>query len=636
MSISRWFKKTSFTQGPSDETKPKEAPAAESSPLSEPPSSFVFDQLSPSSEQDADAQLRAAIFLSAQESASKHADNESFQTLASEGTTSSQRVIKNGKETVISSDGEDTDSDDFLEDPASLFTRGLKNNVAKAPAPAKPVTSPKKWKYNLDALVHDAVDDNEVEATVHRFRSNMSKKPSKGPTTLGTRLDENRLIEALGHKEDGPQPHRVLNAIRRTNALDYDRNWLFFDGTQTLPPAPEFPHHICPPGSTMEILSNPGARERLIVSGDFIPIALSKGLLSDDIVMWMFHSIPYERRDEISNAYCRVIKSVDSQRLGLMIRRADVDEVFERLGARKSALDPSHKIAPMSHHEITNAPKLTNHVPFVSVLKMFREIISSLAEDTREHVILLLLRMAVDSSLTADPVVSSELQWTIDAVLDPETFSQTDPNDALRRVCSTFYNTVDDVCIQSRIGSHILPSSPWLAQLRCRLAISFLLQSSDPLSETPETLLDLNRITNLLAHDERFQVKRFQGKADYDWRELMALAALLSIVIDSSALEVNYRRNRTEKDFNADIDKLASQIKNIYCSIQVSGASHMTLTLARGDLEALHYRILYSVRSKPPQKKTLFESHVNDNEDIRNMWNKYVTKDAGDTGIPIR
>lgn len=58
--------------------------------------------------------------------------------------------------------------------------------------------------------------------------------------------------------------------------------------------------------------------------------------------------------------------------------------------------------------------------------------IHRLAEDTREHIILLLLRMAVDSSLTADPVVSSELQWTIDAVLDPETFSQTDPNDAVR------------------------------------------------------------------------------------------------------------------------------------------------------------------------------------------------------------
>ncbi|CAI7617314.1 unnamed protein product [Penicillium bialowiezense] len=256
MSISRWFKKPSFAQGAPDEAKPQAAPAATSSPLTEPPSSFVFDQLSPSSEQDADAQLRAALLLSAQESAPKPAGSESFQTIISEGTSASQRVIKNGKETVISSDGEDTDSDDSLEDPSSLFARGLKGKIAKPPTQVKPVTSPKKWKYNLDALVHDAVDDNEVEANVHRYRSNMSQRPTGGSATLGNRLDENRLIEALGQKEDGPQPHRVLGAIRRTNALDYDRNWLFFDTTLKLPPAPEFPQHICPPGSQLEALKS--------------------------------------------------------------------------------------------------------------------------------------------------------------------------------------------------------------------------------------------------------------------------------------------------------------------------------------------------------------------------------------------
>ena len=50
----------------------------------------------------------------------------------------------------------------------------------------------------------------------------------------------------------------------------------------------------------------------------------------------------------------------------------------------------------------------------------------SLAEDTREHVIFLLLRLAVDSSLTADPTVSSELQWTLDSVFDPNGATETD------------------------------------------------------------------------------------------------------------------------------------------------------------------------------------------------------------------
>lgn len=140
----------------------------------------------------------------------------------------------------------------------------------------------------------------------------------------------------------------------------------------------------------------------------------------------------------------------------------------------------------------------------------------------------------------------------------------------------------------------------------------------------------------MLSDDKRFQVRLFQGKADYDWRELIALTALLGFAIDLSALQLNYKGADAENNFNADIDKLASQIKTIFSSIQVSGASHMTLTLAKGDLEALHYRILYSIRSKPPPKKTLFESHAPANGDIRNMFSKYTAKDFGDTEIPIR
>ncbi|CAG8918404.1 unnamed protein product [Penicillium salamii] len=409
MSISRWFKKPSFTHGAPDISEPKETAAAESSPLSEPPSSFVYDDLLPASEQDADAQLKAALQLSARESAPAPSFNDSFQSIETEATGTSQRIIKNGKQTVISSDGEETDSDCSLEDVGSLFPRVAKN---KASTPLKPVCSPKKWKYNLDSLVHEAVDDNEIEATVDRYRANLAETP-KAPVPPGNKLDESMLLKAIGQKEDGPQPHRVLGAIRRTNALDYDRNWLFFDPTQELPPAPEFPH-VCPAGSKLEILNGTffgfvislhpilslildrGPRERLFMSTDFILTAFSKGMLSDEVVLWMLQSslftspctlvcktditvtVPYER-DELNAAFGRIMEKMDPEHLGSIIRPADVDELFQRLGARKQALDPLHKIAPMSHHEITTATKLKNHAPLISVLKLFRgtDIISS-------------------------------------------------------------------------------------------------------------------------------------------------------------------------------------------------------------------------------------------------------------------
>lgn len=43
----------------------------------------------------------------------------------------------------------------------------------------------------------------------------------------------------------------------------------------------------------------------------------------------------------------------------------------------------------------------------------------------------MLLRLTLDISLTADAMVSSEIQWTINAVLDPENFHETSGEDSV-------------------------------------------------------------------------------------------------------------------------------------------------------------------------------------------------------------
>ncbi|KAK4868836.1 hypothetical protein LT330_006445 [Penicillium expansum] len=670
-----WFNRPAFTSVNSNSTPEKNESAevaTESSPLTEPPSSFVFDQILPESEQDAEAHLNAALYLSTQDTLLQTPTlHQSFQSIESatgvsslnESLNGSQRIIKDGREVVISSDGEDTDSICSLEDPKNLFApKSKKDELTPAKFTTK-ISSPKKYRNNIDSLVHDAVDDNEVEASVARARANFVQKQPNGKElgndTSGTALNESMLISALGQNEDGAGGQRLIGAIRRTDALDHGRAWPFFDCTQTLAPAPQFPQDLFAPGTSMDILRESDTRERQFMSGEFIQMALSKGLLPDEFVLWMFHSIPYERREELSNAYYRFIKNLDVERLKLLIRPADINELFSRLGARSQALDPSKKIIPVLSQYITPDSALKDHVTFVSVLRLLRETAGLFAEDTQEQVVLLLLRLTLDVLLTADAMVSSELQWTINAVLDPENFHENSAKDSLQRVCATFYATIDDVCIQSQIVHHILPTSPWFALIRCRLAVAFLLQSPSPLVEAPEKLLDIKRITMLLLRDKRFQVKRFKGTADYDWRELTSLTALLNVVIDSSALELNFSSTRTEKDYDAAIDRLAAQIKMIFCSIQDSGAAHVTRTVAKSELEALHYRIVYSVRSKPPPKTTIFESHVKERDgNIRSHFSNFAAiaarkqtqetgqetnqsaapgdADNGDTEIPIR
>lgn len=264
-----WFNRPAFTSVNSNRTPEKNESAelaTESSPLTEPPSSFVLDQISPESEQDAEAHLNAALYLSTQDTLLQPPTlHQSFQSIDSatgvsslnESLNGSQRIMKDGREIVISSDGEDTDSICSLEDPKNLFAPKSKKDEF-TPAKFTKVSSPKKYRHNIDSLVHDAVDDNEVEASVARARANYvqkqpdGKEPGNDPS--GTALNETMLISALGQNEDGVGGQRLIGAIRRTDALDQGRAWPFFDCTQTLPPAPQFPQDLFAPGTSMDIL----------------------------------------------------------------------------------------------------------------------------------------------------------------------------------------------------------------------------------------------------------------------------------------------------------------------------------------------------------------------------------------------
>lgn len=176
---------------------------------------------------------------------------------------------------------------------------------------------------------------------------------------------------------------------------------------------------------------------------------------------------------------------------------------------------------------------------------------------------------------------------------------------------------------------HILPTSTWISLLRYRLAVAFLLKDPTPLSEPPEKVLDLKRLAMFLVRDERFHLKLWKGKDDYDYGELIAIAMLLEIVLNSFPYDSECV---TEQEFNKTIDNLALQIKKIFSSIENKGASHLKRLAAKDVLEALHYRVIFSVRSKPPPKKTPFKTLAKERDgDIKSHFKtRYVVDPAGD------
>jgi len=184
---------------------------------------------------------------------------------------------------------------------------------------------------------------------------------------------------------------------------------------------------------------------------------------------------------------------------------------------------------------------------------------------------------------------------------------------------------------------HILPTSPWISLLRYRLAVSFLLQDPAPLNESVEEVLNPERLTQIIR-DPRFQINVDKGnEVDCDYGVVIALSQLLEVALNTSLYDIRYKQADTEKEFNAAIDQLAMQLKKNFSAMKESGASHLKRMLAKGALETLHYRLVYSVRSKPPPKKTPFKSFAKEGSSINNYFNKTSASDGRDpTTMPFR
>ncbi|PWY83527.1 hypothetical protein BO70DRAFT_290805 [Aspergillus heteromorphus CBS 117.55] len=675
--ITSFFKRPSFAATSRDaraETQADDpAPAPESSPLTELSSSLHSNDSSPQRPKGQRSQLNAP--LSSQPigdtTGNQELQHSFFSTDdPSPGTSfSSHRVVKKGKEVVISSDGEDTDSISSLEAPEDIFTKFIKPGASASkrstdsdsPGPGMNLrgrgstrsrgsirlsqTLP-KYRHTLDSLVVKTVDDNETEASIAKLKAAFEKEALReaekknalahGSNLKSTRLHEGVLASALGDDDDELGLQRLLDAVRRTEALDLEKTWHFFDNESELPPALDFPTTSIKPGTQLFGLRETHSRERAFHSG-IVDVALARSMLPDALISWVFHSVPSESQDSIRQAYCRAVKNTPAERIKTLITPADIDQIFHRLGATPRALSISEEVIPDA--EVTKSRVETGSPregALLAVLDLLSGAADSFAENTRERVLNYLFRLTLDASLTSNARICSELEQAILSVLG--NVHEDTVDDLVHRVCMSAYDTIKDATLQSRLLKHILPVSDWIAVVRCRLALSFLTHSPLPLSDSLEKVFNLKRITSILK-GQRFEVKRYKrkGENNYDYEELGSITALLNIVIDSGRFEATFPDKAAEREFNADVDALSDRLKKIFTSIEDSGASHLKRTLTKEALESLHYRVIYSVRTKPRPKQSIYGEIIprKEKKEVFSGW-KTKPKQDQDTEMPIR
>ncbi|RAH79764.1 hypothetical protein BO86DRAFT_317746 [Aspergillus japonicus CBS 114.51] len=667
--ISSYFKRPVFAatnesnqdlrqEPPAQEPSAKDPSPAppQSSPLTEVSSSFFSKDGSSTPERPALEPL-ASLTPYIEDTIKDETQNDSSPSptslLPESSFSFSQRVVKHGKEVVMGSDEEDTDSIGSLESPADLFMRFAKPTHSTSSEPARPgrTASAKtdilarlekpapSYKNNLDSLVTAAVDDKETEAGITKLRASFDKAANESIRRRG-QLHEGILTSALGDNDNEMDMQRLLQALRRTDAFDPTKAWHFFDFKDELPPVLEFPVECISPRSYLTSLTANHSRERAFHSG-IVDFALSRSFLPDEVISWIFHSIPMEPQDSIRHAYCRAIKNTNAKHIKALVRPDDFRILFERLGAIPNALDIHEEIVPDADPK-DYLQTISRHQGLVlSVLDLICGAADLFADDTREYLLSVLFRMTLDVTLTSVATISSEIERAIITVL--ESASEDTAEVLIHRVCTTTLNTFKDATFQSRLLKHILPEADWIALIRCRLAVSFLLDNPGPLCEPLNELLSLTRIIDILKR-EIFDIKKYKGKdkPEYDYGELLAITSLLNIAVDSGRYQAEFADREAEKAFNTQVDVVADRLKKVFSLIEDSGASHLKRTLAKEALETLHYRIVYSVRTRPRPKKSIYgtiEAREYDRDAFKGFLPKIkagAIKAGAGTEIPIR
>lgn len=194
------------------------------------------------------------------------------------------------------------------------------------------------------------------------------------------------------------------------------------------------------------------------------------------------------------------------------------------------------------------------------------------------------------------------------------------------RVTQNAFETIQEPELRARLLAHINPITPSVSLIRSRLALSFFLEDSSLLDASVAKLFDLNRLSTRLQ-DRRFNFSRLKAQRgrEADYGELAAFTTFLHIGICSGTASLAYSsspssssplspndktkaKKAEEAQFNAAVDALARRLKAVFSSIEDSGASHLKRTETKESLEALYYRILYTVRTKPQPKKAFFDT----------------------------
>ena len=559
---------------------------------------------------------------------------------------SERSVVKDGK--VIAVRDSDEDDSDSLESLGDIFGHPRHDNTSSSSPPDDGSTKENKrpgvlgvfsnrerqaivgkerlrgilakdrlHKFDISKLIDDHLDDAEAKGKLDQADAYYEASARQAEVDTTRSVDDQKLLRDIIDGKGGNQDEvaRVLGAMERTGALTSETIFSFFDRGGLRDWKDEAaPKHKFPTRDVSEelwSLRRTETRDRAYLSGQVGDMAIA-GQLPDSVLKWTFESIALERKDELRRAYAACLADVSKRWTRTNLTARDIQDVFAKLGADSDAVRDGVDILPNRNHASSERRHASKYL--LSVLDVCDTVAEDLDFESLSKLSSILTRISLDDEVMEDSNISSAVDNLLSRLLDL-------PNHQSRlhvaeRILIDMYQNLKDHYLQARLLLHILPVSPLAARLRLVLAQVFLLPDYTPSLDLSEPLTISLPILLQHLRSPTFDLAHRPDKNLIDYTEVSALTNILDAALSDGGLPSTFATPAEEKTFNQQVDQLADRINVIFSSIADTGASHMRRTEAKEALGVLQKRLLYSMRTRPRPKKSVFGGR--DGKEYRN------------------
>jgi len=339
--------------------------------------------------------------------------------------TSSQRIVKDGDIMIRNSDDE---SDDSLEDLDNLFgndrqsrksspqpdaqlhspdeevgiktrRKAAKSARSDQPTSTLPVMS-KKYKYSLEALGKQRKQDEAAREDIARTKSLFDSLDQRTASAgVKKRVIDTSFIESV-MKDHGDEDEigRLRAAIQRTEALEQDKSWSFFneDAEEPLFELADFP--AVEDERLQRLFGKVLPRQQAFLSGYAGEYAMKAGL-PEEIMLWIMDATCMESRDDLRYSYISTLSDATKHFTPLLTPEY-IDKLFRKLGATAAAVDIETTVVP--HIILSQKGDATSRPSLLSILNLLGSVAGELAADSRVHLLNTFCRLALDHSLVHD------------------------------------------------------------------------------------------------------------------------------------------------------------------------------------------------------------------------------------------